>query len=336
LKKLFLGCIYFYLLVQSKMGLTCSSDQSGPPNANVSPCPRHRMSPQRDCRACQEFMRSRRPEPRRNQYPARVQQSNPPQMRGQRPPQQGHPPQQAPIGHSAQERYMRNNPVAPHPRRDFSQQMIRGPPREMMGKQPVHITRGQPAHLMGGKPAHMTSGQPAQMMGGQPAHMMGEQPAHMMGGQPLQMMGGQPPQMMGQPQIGSHFQGVLGSVPSAQPPIIQDSGAHIPRQAMPPRVVNQEVPMPTVIQAPAPPPCSTDILTTEMEYQEVLPAQKVVYEQVVIPMPKVITAPAPPPCSTDMFVQDVHSVPQQLQPSRSPQRPTHNTIQPQNYQPRFL
>jgi len=190
--------------------------------------------------------------------------------------------------------------------------------------------------MMGVQPAHMMGGQPAHIMGGQPEHMMGRQPAHMMGGQTAHMMGGQSPQMMGQPQIRPPLQGVIGSVPSPQPPIIQNSEMHIPRQVMPPQVINQEVPMPTVIQAPAPPPCSTDVITTEMEYQEVLPAQKVVYEQVVIPMPKVITAPAPPPCSTDVIVHDVSSVPQQPQPRRIPQRPAHNTIQRQNYQPRFL
>jgi len=156
-----------------------------------------------------------------------------------------------------------------------------------------------------------------------------------MGGQPAHIMGGQPPQMMGQPQRGTTLQGVVASVPSAQPPIIQDSGMHIPQQVMPPRVINQEVPMPTVIQAPAPPPCSTNVIGTEMEYQEILPAQTVVYGQVVMPVPKVITAPAPPPCSTDMLVQDVRSA-QQPQPRRIPQQPAHNPIQPKNYQPTFL
>jgi len=173
-------------------------------------------------------------------------------------------------------------------------------------------------------------------MGGQPAHIMAAQPAHILGGQPAHILGGQPPQIMGQPQLGTSFQGVVDSLPSAQPPIIiQDSGVHIPQQVMPPRVINQEVPMPTVIQSPAPPPCSTDVISREMEYQEILPAQKVVYEQVVMPVPKAITAPAPPPCSTDILVQDLNYA-QQPQPRRIPQQPAHNPIQPQNYKPRFL
>jgi len=59
------------------MGLACSADQSMPLNTGVSPCQRHRMNPQRDCRACQEFMKSRRPEPRGNQFAPRVQQRFP-------------------------------------------------------------------------------------------------------------------------------------------------------------------------------------------------------------------------------------------------------------------
>jgi len=260
------------------MGHACSSDQSAPLNNRIPPCPRHRLSPQRDCRACQEFMSSRRPEPRGNQFPPRVQQRYPPQMRGQRPPQQ--PPMgRQPYLEGRSGRSTMNNQGAPHQIRGPSQQMIVGPSSQLMGRQS--------------------------------------------------------PQMMSRLMMESPLQGVLGSMPVAQPQIMKGSQMHIPQQVMPPRMINMEVPMPTVIQAPAPPPCTTDIIVPQTQYEEILPAQKVMYEQVMMPIPNVVTAPAPPPCTTDLLVQEVRTVPQQPQP-RIPQQPANSRIPPQYQQPRFL
>jgi len=96
------------------------------------------------------------------------------------------------------------------------------------------------------------------------------------------------------------------------------------------QVIHQEVPMPTVIQAPAQPPCSTDVIVPQSRYEEVYPAEKVVYESIVVPMPKVIEAPLPPPCTTDVVVHD-------MQPAQhsKPRRVVQQTPHTQYLQPRF-
>lgn len=258
------------------MGLVCSSDQSMPQSAGVSPCQRHRMNPHRDCRACQEFMVSRRPEPRGNQFVPRVQQRFPPQMR-----HQGSP-QQPPVG---------NQPFL-HGRSNIPNQV---PPRHL------NESRVGPIEL---SPQQGRSS-------------------------PL-VMGGPSPQLMSQTKMGSPYQDLSGAIPATQPQVIQGSTLHSPQQVMPPRVINQEVRMPTIIQTPAQ-PCSTDVVLQPTQYKEILPAQKV-----VMPMPEVITAPALPPCPTDMLVREIRNAPQHPQLKTFAQQTTHKRIQPQHQQPRFL
>jgi len=319
------------------MGHACSSDQVMPENLRVSPCPRHKMNPQRNCRACEEFMRSRRPEPRNNQFAPRVQQRYPPHMRGQM------PPQQPPMGHQpfAQGRSMMPNQGPPHQMEQLRGGPVR-PAQQLIGD------RGRPTQQrMGGsgRPTPQMMGGPErpiqQMMGGPPRQMISQPP---MGGPTPQMisqppMGRPAPQMISQPPMGLPLgappQGVSVTMPAAQRPMIQGHAIRLPQQVMPPRVISQEVPMPTVIQAPAPPPCSTDVIVPQPQYEEILPAQKVVYEQVVMPMPKAVTAPAPPPCPTGTVVQELSAAPQISYPGSFPQQPMYGTIHPQHQQLRF-
>jgi len=221
------------------LGLACSSDQSMPQNTGASPCQRHRMNPQRDCRACQDFMRSRHPEPRGNQFAPRVQQRFPPPMRHQG------PPQQPPIGSRPflQGRSTMSPPVAQH-----------------------HLNQNRVGPI---GPSPQIPGGPS----------------------PLEM-GVSSPQIMSQTNMGSPLQGLSSAM---QPQVIQGSALHIPQQVMPPQVINQEVrtvqtsaqplcqtsvvlpptqeilqphkvvmPLPTVIRAPALPPCPTNMLVQKV------------------------------------------------------------------------
>jgi len=246
-------------------------------------------------------MRSRRPEPRNNQFAPRVQQRYPPQMRGQMAPQQppmGHPP-------VVQGRSQMANQGAAH---HIDQR------RAGQVRPPQQLTR----EFLGG------SARPTPpMMGGQ-----GRSTQPFIGRQLPQMLS-QPP--MGPP-LGPQLQDVSGVMPAAQHQIIQGPAIHVPQQIMPTRVINQEVQMPTVIHAPAPPPCSTDVIVPQTQYEEILPAQKVVYEQVLMPMPNSITAPAPPPCPMGTLVEDVIAAPQT---GRFPQQPMNGRVHPHNQQLRF-
>jgi len=299
------------------MGNACSSDQGIPPNVSVHPCPRHKMNPQRDCRACQEFMRSRRPEPRGYQVDQRVQQRYSPHIRG-------HEPATKPQGvHHA---FPQGRSTMPNQRQPQYMSQHRGP-----GVQSPPMMRPQSRPMLGGPSQQIRLGPSPKIMGRPSQRMMFQNQAAPMPGPSPENMGGPSQRMMSHNQAAPLLQGMSVEMPSAAPQIMNEYAAHIPQQVNAPQVIHQGVVMPSVIQAPARTPCVTEVIVPQ-QYEEVLPAPPMTYEPVAMSVPKEIIAPALPPCPTDITVQEMHSAPQH---TIFQQQPPHGRIQPVHQQSTF-
>jgi len=259
------------------MGVSCSSDQSAPQNGRIPPCQMHRMNPQRNCMTCQQFMRSQNfrntyREPLAQQYAPRLQQRYPPQVNRQRPPERP-PMMRQPLPQRGMGMMHNEGPPV------FRPQYIEGSSSQMMrGRSPQVVGRPYSQNIGGRSPQMVETISP------QVIPQMQMPPPEAVMPQPQTVS---PPQIFKQPQMIPTVKTMPMNMAASQPQVVYQPTTqdveHVltlqpinqetcVRNVIYPRTQNMEIvvsqqevlPIPKVITAPEPPPCSPNILLPEV------------------------------------------------------------------------